>query len=186
MRRLIAALLMVSAALPAAAQCGSPCQPVQWPLPTWPALTSPTPPPDPSSGNVVPTATPTGTLGATLTPTGTATAPLDAGGIGGSLATLQFVVGGTVPPLANPSGTPFTIPDMLATAEADTTDFWGYTKGIADANFFGPFAPFATLAVAFIFLLLLVKGSTFLLPVAFALFGVLRKVISLLLEFLPF
>lgn len=185
MRRLICLCLLAFSSLTVAAQCGSPCQPVAWPLPTWPALTSPTPPPDPS-GNVVPTATPTGTLSATLTPTGTATAPLDAGGIGGSLATLQFVVGGTVPPLANPSGTPFSVTDLLATAEADTTDFWGYAKGIADADFFGPFAPFATLAVVFISLLLVVKSTTFLLPIGFALFGVLRKVISLLLEFLPF
>jgi hypothetical protein len=186
MRAAAVFLLLLLFAFPAAAQCGVPCQPVQWPLPTWPALVSPTPLADVSG--LVPTYTPTGTItpGASLTPTATLTPFVDAGDVGSSLATLEFIVAGTVPPLANPSGTPFTLPDMLATAEADTSQFWGYSKGISESNFLGPFAPFATLLMVFMLTLFLVKGSTFLLPIGFALFGVIRKVVSLLLDFLPF
>ena len=187
MRRAAAVfVLLLLFAVPAAAQCGVPCQPVKWPLPTWPAMSSPTPLSQQSG--LVPTYTPTGTItsGATLAPTATLTPFVDAGDVGSSLATLEFIVAGTVPPLANPSGTPFTIPDMLATAEADTSDFWGYSKGIADSNFLGPFAPFASLLLVFLFTMMLIKGSTFLLPIGFALFGVIRKVVSLLLDFLPF
>lgn len=186
MRAVAAVLLLLVFAGTAAAQCGVPCQPVQWPLPTWPALVSPTPLSQQSG--LIPTYTPTGTItpGATLTPTATLTPIVDAGDVGSSLATLEHIVAGTVPPLANPSGTPFTLPDMLATAQSDTTDFWGYSKGIAESNFLGPFAPFATLLLVFLLTMMLIKGSTFLLPIGFALFGVIRKVVSLLLDFLPF
>jgi hypothetical protein len=185
MRAVAVVLMLLVFAGTAAAQCGVPCQPVTWPLPTWPALVSPTPLAQVSG--LVPTYTPTGTItAATPEPTATLTPFVDAGDVGASLATLEHIVAGTVPPLANPSGTPFTVPDLLATAQYDTSDFWGYSKGIAESNFLGPFAPFATLLLVFLLMMLLIKGSTFLLPIGFALFGVVRKVVSLLLDFLPF
>lgn len=182
MRRHFAALLAVIAVslVSVSAQCGTPCEPVKWPLPTWPPMTSPTPFIPDNNANPAPTSA------ATATPAVTSTPGLDIGGVGDAVSTLGGLMSGTIPAPLNASGTLVTLDEVVATASADTDDFWGYTKGISESDFLGPFSPLGVLLMSFVFALILLKSGTFLLPFAFAILGMLRKVIQLALDFLPF
>lgn len=62
--------------------------------------------------------------------------------------------------------------------------FFSYVRGL-NGNSFGPLAPLIVLATISMVLVFTVKISTFILPLLAALFGIIRKVVSVILEFLP-
>lgn len=166
---------------------GYPCQNVPWRLPVLPPLQSPTPIPT-IAVTAVPTATPQPSSTPAPSPTGQAAAPnplatLDLANLNGQVATLNAVIQGTPVTLndaygayATPGG-----PDAYTTPAAT---FISYAKGISTLNF-GMLTP---LIVAFfggfvLYLTLIVSGVV--LPIGAALFGVLRRVVTLILDFLP-
>lgn len=186
-RLMILALILISVASASAAQCGNPCSPVKWPLPTWPALASPTPLGYTSYS--VPTPTPTG-VWASPTPTEVYTATptltpyFDNEALDEQLATLGAIVDGT-PIQFESSGTPVGIYEIVQTIAPETDIFFGYVKGI-NGNYLGPFAPLGTLFLLSVTAFFTLKATTFLLPLVGALLGALRKVVGLILDFLPF
>ena len=62
--------------------------------------------------------------------------------------------------------------------------FFGYVRGLSGESF-GPLAPLVTLSVTAMILIISTKILTFILPVLAALFGLIRKIVSAILEFLP-
>lgn len=194
MRAFITVLLLALLAAPAAAQqpCGNgiPCKPVSWPLPEFPELVSPTPLSPPGDFNNPPTNTPTNTPTRTPIATSTAIATftpfIDADEIGDSLATVQALLDGTQAPVLNASGTPVSIETEIGQIGGNAEVFVGYVRTIQGADIMGPFAPLAAMLFTGITIVLLFKIATFMLPILAALFGIIRKVVNIILDFIPF
>lgn len=195
--RFLVALLLVTA-LPALAQnvpCGYgnhlPCGVLPWPLPSWPVLLSPTPRPDQWGAPVIATPTPTATFTpsptatATNTPTITPTAPFDPTSVGNAAATLSAVMIGTELPVLNAEGTPINSDTELQNISSSAGDFFGYIRGLT-AGTFGAFTPLITFSLTALGITLTVKLAAIGLPVILAIYGFIRKLINLILEFIPF
>ncbi len=165
--------------LPAGAQdCreGQPCGAVPWAVPTLPALASPTP---------MPTLVITSEAGLPPAPTGQPTAPsydLDTGGIDDSFATLNAIMASTPLVVLNTEGTPV---GPIEDLDADASVFFSYAKGMT-TDWAGPIAPLISLTLTAFVTVIGVKIITFILPLVSAIFGIIRKILSLILDFLPF
>lgn len=176
---LIALLALGAGALPAAAQdCreGQPCGPVPWIVPTLPALPSPTPMPTIAI-----------TSEAVLPPESTDPPPppdygLDTGGIDSSFATLNAIMAATPMVLLNPEGT---AEPIMGDLDENASVFFSYAKGMT-TDWAGPIAPLISLTLTGFVTVIGVKIITFLLPLVSAVFGIVRKILSLILDFLPF
>lgn len=72
----------------------------------------------------------------------------------------------------------------LAELGAGAGTFFGYARGLS-GDTFGPLAPLVTLTITGMVLIISTKLITFMLPVLAALFGILRKLVVAVLEFLP-
>jgi hypothetical protein len=175
-------LLLFLIALPVSAQsknCGSglPCGPLPWALPSLPNLSSPTPMPtivitDESAG-VDPEVT------ETPAPPGV---DLDTGGIDSSFATLNAIMASTPMVLLNAEGT---AEPIMGDVDENASVFFSYAKGMT-TDWAGPIAPLVSLTLTAFVTVIGVKIITFVLPLVSAIFGIVRKVISLILDFLPF
>jgi hypothetical protein len=166
-------LITIPAAGQAACGFGVPCQPAPWRVPVLPTLNSPTPNVF-SSGNPGATSTPI----PTSTPQPTLTPFFDTDGIGQAVSTMSAISAGTTIPITNWEGTPVAL-ELL-----DVEQYVGYVKGI-DTGIAGPFQPLLNLSIVGFLMLFLVKGSGFLLPIFMAIFGFVRKIVQLVLDFLP-
>lgn len=190
MRRLLVFLLVLlcgAITVQAQSDCGNglPCGPIPWPLPRLPDLQSPTPMPtvvitqaaaDPPDGT--PTATPS------TTPTylpGT----LDTGGIDDNMATLQAIMEQTPEAIYNFEGTPVDTNEVFTELGENAGTFFGYARGLADVTF-GAWTPLISFSILAFLTVIAVKIMTFLLPVITVVFGLVRKIIQLVLDFLPF
>lgn len=111
---------------------------------------------------------------------------IEVNNINDAFATLSGATNGTLPAVANPSSTPYGLDELLATTEADTDTMFGTTKGMLAADVLGPFAPLGVLAIAVVALVLALKSSTFVLTLLVPLVGIVRRIVSLILDFLPF
>jgi hypothetical protein len=190
MRRLLILLVCVlCGAVTVSAQstdCGQglPCGPVPWKLPVLPKLSSPTPIP-----TVPVTLQPPNTPGPTPTPQPTPTFQpigintVDASGIADKMATLSAVIEATPELVLNASGTPVALEDAALDSGAET--LFAYAKGLGSINL-GSISPVVTFSVTAAMLIIATKLITFILPVLVALFGIIRKIIQLILDFLPF
>lgn len=170
-------LFILSAPVYADCQNGQPCGPVPWRLPFYPPLPSPT-----AFPTVIVTITSTPTQTATPGP-GTASAPtatpqLDTSGINNQVATLQGIIQQTPVATFSPA---FGGDDLSANSQT----FFGYVLGLQDVHF-GILTPLLTFLVFSLGYTLAVKLVLMLLPVLSALFGLISRIISLILEFLPF
>ena len=177
MRAIIAVLLILAAARLAAAQdCaqGRPCGPVPWSLPTLPALSSPTPMPTIAVTYVW------GNPGATATPAPPAV-NLDTTGIDSSFATLNAIMASTPVVLLNAQGTE---EPVMAGLDANAETFFSYAKGMT-TDWAGPIAPLVALTLTAFVTVVGVKIITFVLPLVSAVWGIIRKIIGLILDFLP-
>ena len=181
--------LLFLAALPVSAQsknCGSglPCGPLPWQLPALPTLASPTPM---ATLSITATASPSGTP--QLTPTAQLatmipppTVDLDISGVEEPFATLNAILASTPMVLLNPEGTEEPILNNL---DENASVFFSYAKGMT-TDWAGPIAPLITLTMTAFVTVIGVKIVTFILPLVSAIFGIIRKIISLILDFLPF
>lgn len=183
------ALLLIcffcGAVVVSAQECGRglPCGPVPWKLPALPTLRTPTPIPTipftavaPNTPGPGPTPAPTNTFA----PIGVNT--VDASGIGDQMATLAAMWEVTPELILNASGTPIAI----GTAElTGAVTAFSYIKGLSTINL-GSLSPLVAFLPLALITIIGLKVITFLLPVMVSLFGIVRKIIQLILDFLPF
>jgi hypothetical protein len=176
-RLLLITLLMLLAALPTLAQsdCSNnlPCGGVPWRLPALPVLRSPTPFPTviaTSAAGFIPTST------GTVTPTPSATSAIDVASLNNSMATMSVALQVTQPAIG-----------------AGRSDFdmgnaggqlIGYILGLQNVHF-GVFTPFVTFFFFAFFAFFGTKIVGILLPVISAIVGVVRKIIDVILQFIP-
>jgi len=183
-RLLSLAALVLGVSVVSAGECGNglPCGSIPWPQPNPPQLQSPTPMPTIGITLNPPTQTPGGS---TATPAPTeASFDVDVSGINDQFATLQYLAGATQPAV-EVSGTPVNNDDHLATLTSDSATFFGYVRGVSEINL-GNLTPVIGFALLSFVVVIGTKLVTLLLPVLAVLFGFLRKVISVVLDFLPF
>lgn len=182
MRLGLAIAAIVTGVTLAAAQdyCGSglPCGPVPWPVPQLPTLAVPTliptqvmtPTPD---ATATPTPTPTATFTPTITPT--PTAGIDVQVLMDQLGTLEAVI----------QATPATDDVDVPTLESGSNVFWGYLKGVIDGLSLGVLTPLFLGFIGIAFMTFAVELLRFVLPLAAVVFGWLRKIVQLVLDFIP-
>lgn len=199
MRAVAALVLVLLLAAPALAQdCSErqPCGIVPWRLSSLPELLSPTPMPTivatvilTPTPSVTPTPTATGPTptpgpSATPSPAPTATSAIDLAGMNDQIATLGALQSGTQPAVANAQGTPMSQTELFADLGSDAGLIFGYARGIGDISL-GKLSPLFWFVLTTFGLILVVKVSTFLLPLLAAAFGLFRELLRLVLEFLP-
>lgn len=164
---------------------GLPCGRIPWDLPALPVLPSPTIIPTIPVTYTVPTQTPGGPT-ATPTPTPIPSGggfDIDVSGISDQFATLESMAAATQPSI-QVSGTPVNSDDQLATLTSNSGTFFGYVRGVSDMNLGGLTPIFGFVIISFL-TVVSVKVITLVLPVLAVLFGLLRKVVSVVLDFLP-
>lgn len=177
-------LLLGVQVLSAQDDCGDglPCGKVPWELPQLPRLPSPTAMPTVGVTLVAPTQTPGGPTATPIPPTA-AGFDIDVSGISDQFATLEALAGATSIPVMV-SGTPVSTIGQLDTLTENTGTFFSYARAVTSIdlgglNLLSGFITLAFLTVAS------VKVITLVLPVLSALFGLGRKIISAVLDFLP-
>jgi hypothetical protein len=190
---------------------GLPCGPIPWPLPIFPDLVSPSPMPT-AVATATPTITHTPTATPTLTATTTATATLDpsvsptltststptttptsdasstpllnTSGVEEAIGTIQAFNDATqVGVMIN--GTPSDVTTEFSLLGANAGTVFGYIRGLQSANVLGKATPFFTFTFVTLLTVMSVKAMTFVGPIIAALVGLIRKAVSLILDFLP-
>lgn len=169
---------------------GYACQNVPWRLPALPGLASPTHIPT-TAVTAVPTATAAPTSTVAPTPTGQAPPPnplstLDLAVLQAQVATLDAVIQSTPIQINDQNGsyaTPGGTPQMVQYASNAGT-FLGYVKGLGGLNF-GALTPMILLFLGSFILAFGLKLASIVAPIGAMLFGIVRKVVSLILDFLP-
>lgn len=157
---------------------GLPCGKLPWDLPDLPVMNSPTP---------IPTIAiePTQDSGYVITPTCSFGECLEDLGWDDQIATLNAIAQGTSPAINDMQGTPVNLDESFNQLGSNAGLFFGYVRGISTESF-GKFS----ILVNFMFLTLVVvistKVLTFTFPVVMAGVGLIRKAVTLILEFLPF
>lgn len=183
---LIALILMLSVGVAAAQQreCGNglPCGSIPWPLGNPPVLTSPTPMPTVGVTAVLPTVTPGGPTPTPIPPT--VGFDIDTSGISDRFATLQAMAEATDEPVLV-DGTPVSSTDQLSEMAEDSTTFFSYARALASVDLGTGFSPIWAFGFLTFAIVLGVTIITYILPLLAALFGLIRKVIQVLLDFLP-
>lgn len=184
-----ALILLVIAAPVLAGDCGNglPCGPLGWSLPPLPVLASPTfMPTFDVSGNVQPTdvsgAVPTPAPAATNTPVPT---NVDASSITDNLSTLSAVMSETPMMVTDLNGTPFDQDAAFEELGTNAGTFFGFARSIVSPVTFGPLWPLVALVVTSLTVVFGVKIITYGLPVFAALFGFIRKMVQIILDFIP-
>jgi hypothetical protein len=190
----VAVVFVLSAPVPVSAQdddCGNglPCGALPWALPGLPDLQSPTPiivtvnpaytpPPTP-----IPTNTPPPTVTPTPTPFMSATPFYESDSIDDSIATIEGILDGTQPAIIDPDGNTF---------DGDVTGLYGgietyfsYVKGVSQLNVFGQFTPLVGLFFFVIHIQLVLSALRLTVPVVGVLVGIVRKIIQIILDFIP-
>lgn len=173
-------------------ECGNglPCGQIPWRLPSLPRLVSPTPFPTANPSQVaasIPTATVTPQGFGSISPY--TPAPIeniwDSDAIGNQIGTLDAAMSGTSLPVYNGSGTPVDRDTMMDSVLDDTQLFFSYAKGFQDASF-GSISPLVTFSLTALMIVLFTKVLTIALPVIMVIVGFIRRIIELILDFIPF
>lgn len=147
---------------------GLPCGQVPWALPVMPILRSPTPL---ATSDVMTS----GFFGHTPIPD-----------FGIDVSDVSDVLGTANAMMSTPNigGTPLSFEDEFETLEASAGDFFGLAQGISQISF-GPFTPLFALFFGALLLMMLFKMMTLLLPIIGVVVGIVRKVIQVILDFIP-
>lgn len=200
LRRLIVILILVSmSALVKAGDCGSglPCGPVPWNLPSLPLLRSPTPMPtyfasvtpsptvSPTNFTPSPTSTATSTPSATFTPsaTPTLTPVFDTEDLEDQMLTLEGFLDAT-PITIEIDGTPVSVSTQIASVGPGIEDIFGKAKGVFGGDW-GPFQPLFQAFMVGVALTFLVIAITYSGPIVGFIFGMVRKIYSAIMDFIP-
>ncbi|MBN8594804.1 MAG: hypothetical protein J0M33_23815 [Anaerolineae bacterium] len=195
MRRLVIAVtllvLAIGSAWPASAQqgrdCGNglPCGPIPWQRFNLPRLASPTPMPTLNgTAFYYPTAAPSTPGGPTPTPTA-GLESIDTEPINVAIQTLQSVTDATPFTVVDSDGTPIASEEQISRVGQDAGTFFSYARSVLSPTTFGPIWPLVAFTFTALAVVLIVTVSTFLIPSAVAIFGIIRKIISTILEFIP-
>lgn len=193
MKRIILVIVLLVAVSAASAQtCGNgvPCKPSKWSLPQLPDLSSPTPIVYDGSGSTGETATPAPATIApspvyTMTPVPTFTPFLDTEPLDNAIGTLDAITSGTSEPVLNPEGTPVDKYTYTGEIISSSNTIFSYLKGF-NANMFGSFSPIFLAGIAGFSLLIFSKTFSIITPIFFAIFGIIRKIVEIILNFIPF
>lgn len=82
------------------------------------------------------------------------------------------------------NGTPVDTSESLTELEDNASFFFGYARSISSA-YVGKLSPLMTFMLLSVAVIVSIKATTYLLPFISAVVGLVRKVISLILDFLP-
>lgn len=188
-RSLVLLSLILLIAFPALAQkdCGDglPCGKLAWDLPVLPILLSPTPMPT-QAINITPVGQPTSGAVPTAVPfpTNPALATVDTSQIANSMATLNAAVDSTPEVVYDINGTPVDTDATFNELGNNAGVFFGYARSASDASL-GAISPLVGFLLLGFVTVVAVKALTFLLPVLTAVFGIVRKIVEVVLEFIP-
>lgn len=126
--------------------------------------------------------TPTGCAAPpTATPTSFSGVAVD---LEGQIETLSAIMTGT-PINIVVSGTPFDSSAAFTELGENAGSFFGYARGLSTGSYLGPFTPLVALSTLALLVVASVMLLTFFGPVFGVIFGFIRKIISLILDFLP-
>lgn len=192
MRRWLIPLALLVMAIPlatASAQrdCGNglPCGAIPWPRPNLPRLSSPTPMPtfilntSPTPTLTVTPGGPTVTPIVPATPTPGAIDPTQLAEVQGRIATLNALVAATPQVVLNPSGTPVGVDQELNNIASGANLFFGYARTVSQTSI-GKMSPILGFVIMALVVTIGYKTLTFILPLIVALWGMVRKIISLI------
>lgn len=180
-------ILLLGRAVIAQRDCGDglPCGKLSWDLPLLPALPSPTPIPTISfeeTSEPEPTGDPTATL--QPIPTNPPLATVDTVGIIDQVATLNAIMDETPITVLDINGTPVDNATAFAEVGGNAGQFFGYARTISQSSM-GSFTPILNFLFLLLATVLSVKFFDFLLPVVMAVVGIVRKIIQVILDFIP-
>ena len=134
--------------------------------------------PSPSNtATFTPTATFTATATATLTPA------FDTEDLEFQIETLQAIINAT-PISIDVSGTPVTASEQIATAQPGISDIFGRVKGILGADW-GPFSPLFHAFLVGVAVVFFIVAITYTVPFLGFMFGMIRKIYTAIMDFLP-
>ncbi|MDL1899803.1 hypothetical protein FBR02_03435 [Anaerolineae bacterium CFX9] len=178
MKSIILLLILLAIATPGtcaqAQQCqaGLSCEQVPWRLPGFPIMLTPTPFPT-ANATALPTATATPSeSGSPMTPT----PDVNIENIGDIVATLQVFANAT----PNGAASPVAAFDVYASSAG----LFGFILGLSNVNF-GVFTPLISFVLFAFFTWFVIRFTTLILPIIAGIVGLIRKAVSLILEFLP-
>lgn len=184
--KLLTALLILILAVPAVAQsnCGNglPCGSLPWDLPQFAPLRSPTPL---SSGlaNPAPTATPNENPSVPST----ATPIFDPAQLQGQFSTIQAIIEATPEVTLEafmPDGTPISEETIIDNMNTNAVSVFSYIKGFSSQTF-GVFAPILDFLMFVILFLMGNVVTQMLLVLAVDIIGLLKRIITFILDFIP-
>lgn len=185
MRTALLLLILIAVAPVASAQqtdCrdGVPCGGVPWSMPVLPRLVSPTPI-NPSAAT---TAQPTDVSGNPfqVTPAPIYSEYFDADSFNGRVATLGALMNSTPIGISDVSGS--YAPTDLEALAAQGGDFFSMVRGISGSHV-GVFTVFLVFIIGRFVLALISKLALVVIPLTIALFGFVRRVVQLILDFIP-
>lgn len=189
MKRLLLILMLLAViAVPVLAQkdCGDglPCGKLLWDLPALPTLVTPTHMPTAAITAIAPTQVSGAVPTAPAIPTAPPLVEVDTSGIGDQMATLNAVVAATSVPIVDLNGTPVDTDAAFTELGDNAGQFFGYARSLSEASI-GELTPLLAFGLLSFVVVLAVKIPTFLLPIAAAIFGLIRKIVQVILEFIP-
>jgi hypothetical protein len=179
-------IILMSTATGAQDNCGDglPCGRIPWSLIVLPPLSSPTPAPTLNfqvTSPPPPSATPSGP--ATGTP-GPAATIVDGSQIGEQVSTLQAVWQQTPIPILDASGTPVSVDTQFQQIGSNAGTIFGYARTLSGLNI-GRLTPLITFFFTAFVVVVGLRVSTFVLPFLATVFGIVRKAVQLILDFIP-
>lgn len=158
---------------------GLPCGKIPWDLPVLPAVSSPTP---------IPTTTPRPDINGLPgpgTPTGTPIgADLGSIGLADQIATAAAYAP-TPMNVLDSNGDVLVFGDQINLIQQDAVIVVGYARGLSSMNF-GKMTPLVAFIAGTFVIIMFVKAWTLLMPVFATLIGMFRKIVSFIMEFIPF
>jgi hypothetical protein len=179
-------LILVAGALPATAQdCGGlPCGDIPWLMPEFPRLASPTPFPT-NAITATPTPGATATGAPTNTPTPTMTPTINIGDVSGGVDQLNQLLTATAQVIYDVNGTPVAVGTVAYDYQVNASTAMSYIKALGGADF-GVVTPLVQFFIGALLFILAVKLVEISIPFIAILFGSLRKVVQVVLDFIPF
>lgn len=189
MKWIIPLLIVLAIATPAQAQqcqAGMSCEQVPWRFPPFPVMFTPTPFPT-ANATALPTASPTPTPSntPTVTPTWdetvsanpmTPTPDVNVENVGELVSTLQVFANSTIEAPTSPVA--------AFDVYSSSAGLFGFILGLSNVNF-GVFTPLISFVIFAFFTWFVIRFTTLILPIVAGIVGLIRKAISLILEFLP-
>ncbi len=132
------------------------------------------------------TRTPTPTRTLTSTPTATATVPFAATSASDQLATIQAMASATNIAVINPTaGAPIDVEAAADDSIGSIATIFGYIKGLFAVDLGRGITPLLYFSLVALIITLGTKTATAIIPLVFLFVGFIRKIVQLILDFIP-